>query len=258
MKTYLIAANWKQNGTKKSLSRLTKGIIQKAKNKKIRNSIILLPPSIYIDNISTLLKQKTLQNKKISLGAQNISPYIDGAFTGEISTNMLKDYNCKYVLVGHSERRHIFLEKNKEIAAKVKLAIDSKLSIIFCVGETIAERNKKQTSRIIAQQLKMGLSSAVNLIKKNATRLIVAYEPVWAIGTGRTAKPKDIQDVHTFIRKKLSIILGNKSKSIKILYGGSVNEVNASSILKLENVDGALVGGASLNTKKFIEICSSI
>ena len=112
-----------------------------------------------------------------------------------------------------------------------------KLSIIFCVGETITERNKKQTSRIIAQQLKMGLSSAVNLIKKNAARLIVAYEPVWAIGTGRTAKPKDIQDVHTFIRKKLSIILGNKSKSIKILYGGSVNEVNASSILKLENVE---------------------
>ena len=255
---YLIAANWKQNGTKKSLNRLANGIIKNAKNKKIKNNIILLPPSIYIENISTLLKQKKLQNKKISLGAQNISPYMDGAFTGEISANMLKDYNCKYVLIGHSERRHIFLEKNKEIAAKVKLAIDSKLSVIFCVGETITERNKKQTKRIIAQQLKIGLSSAVNLIKKNTARLVVAYEPVWAIGTGKTAKSRDINDVHIFIRKTLSIILGNKSKSIKILYGGSVNEVNASSILKLENVDGSLVGGASLNTKKFIEICSSI
>ena len=171
---------------------------------------------------------------------------------------MAQDYKCSYALIGHSERRHIFLENDKTILKKIELSLQSNMSTILCVGETINEYNRHLTKKVISRQLKSALTKTVNLIKPNHNKLIIAYEPVWAIGSGKTASLKDIVDVHSYIRTTLDKILGLKKNTIKILYGGSVNDINAPSILSLPNVNGALIGGASLNSKKFIDICSSI
>ncbi|MBT7236386.1 MAG: triose-phosphate isomerase [Gammaproteobacteria bacterium] len=255
---YLIAANWKQNGDAKSLIRLINNFIRLYKKAKPTCDILILPPAIYLETILNRLKHHKVSRKKISLGAQNISPYQNGAYTGELSVDMTKDYNCNYTLVGHSERRHVFNEDEKIISKKVRLSIESGMQTILCVGETMAEYNSKSTKKVILRQLKSALVKSANLIKSDHNKIIVAYEPVWAIGTGKTASLDDIRDVHGYIHNSLSKILGTKTNSIKILYGGSVNNLNAASILVLSNVNGALVGGASLNSKKFIDICSSI
>ena len=171
---------------------------------------------------------------------------------------MIKDYKCSYTLIGHSERRHIFLEDDKTIFNKTKLSLQSNMKTILCVGETGIEYNKKLTKKVISRQLKSALLRSVNLFKSKQNKIIIAYEPVWAIGSGKTASLNDIVDVHSYIRDILNKILGTKTNSVKILYGGSVNDTNAASILNLPNVNGALIGGASLNSKKFIDICSSI
>ena len=255
---YLIAANWKQNGDAKSLIRLINNFIRLYKKAKPTCDILILPPAIYLETILNRLKHHKVSRKKISLGAQNISPYQNGAYTGELSVDMTKDYDCNYTLVGHSERRHVFNEDEKIISKKVRLSIESGMQTILCVGETIAEYNSKSTKKVILRQLKSALVKSANLIKSDHNKIIIAYEPVWAIGTGKTASLDDIRDVHGYIHNSLSKILGTKTNSIKILYGGSVNNLNAASILVLSNVNGALVGGASLNSKKFIDICSSI
>ena len=255
---YLIAANWKQNGDAKSLIRLINNFIRLYKKAKPTCDILILPPAIYLETILNRLKHHKVSRKKISLGAQNISPYQNGAYTGELSVDMTKDYNCNYTLVGHTERRLFFNEDEKIISKKVRLSIESGMQTILCVGETMAEYNSKSTKKVILRQLKSALVKSANLIKSDHNKIIIAYEPVWAIGTGKTASLDDIRDVHGYIHNSLSKILGTKTNSIKILYGGSVNNLNAASILVLSNVNGALVGGASLNSKKFIDICSSI
>ena len=255
---YLIAANWKQNGDLKSLTGLVNNIIKLQKKLKPKCEILILPPSIYLNMTYDRLKHYNISPKQISLGAQNISPFINGPYTGEISISMIKDYKCSYALVGHSERRHIFLEDNKVIEKKIKLSLDSNIKTVLCVGETLTEYNKKLTKKVISKQLRSALSKSIDLFKHNHGNIIIAYEPVWAIGTGKTATLDDITDVHGHIRETLDKMLEIKNNAIKILYGGSVNEKNAKSILHLPNVNGALVGGASLNSKKFIDICSSI
>ena len=255
---YLIAANWKQNGDSKSLIKLINDFIKSYKKIKPRCEILILPPSIYLNAISNRLSHHKISRKKISLGSQNISSFENGAYTGELSVDMTKDYNCTYALIGHSERRHVFQEDEKTIAKKIQLSLASNMNTILCVGETIAEYNKKLTKKVILRQLKSALIKSSVLLKSDHSKVIIAYEPVWAIGTGKTASLDNISDVHSYIRNVLNKILGIKTNSIKILYGGSVNNLNASSILSLSNVNGALVGGASLNSKKFIDICSSI
>ena len=220
--------------------------------------ILILPPSTYLNTILNRLNHHKVSRKKISLGSQNISSFENGAYTGELSVDMTKDYNCTYALIGHSERRHVFQEDEKTIAKKTQLSLESNMNTILCVGETIAEYNKKLTKKVILRQLKSALIKSLVLLKSDHSKIIIAYEPVWAIGTGKTAGLDDISDVHSYIRNTLNKILGIKTNNIKILYGGSVNNLNASSILSLSNVNGALVGGASLNSKKFIDICSSI
>lgn len=254
MKTYLIAANWKQNGTLKTLCTLTKNIISLTKKRKIKHKIVLFPPTIYLSNIFPLIRK----SKNIFLGSQNVSPHSDGAFTGEVSAKMIKDINCNYVIIGHSERRHIFGESDKILSYKVAVSTSIKLNTILCVGETASERRKKMTKKVVARQLKTALLPSKNILKKNLQKLVIAYEPVWAIGTGNNATTKQILDIHKYIRYFLSKIFSRDYKKIKILYGGSVNSLNAKSILELDEVNGALVGGASLKSKKFIEICSSI
>jgi triosephosphate isomerase len=255
---YLIAANWKQNGDAKSLIKLVNSFIKLYKKIKPECDILILPPSIYLNTILNRLNHHKISRKKISLGSQNISSFENGAYTGELSVDMTKDYNCTYTLIGHSERRHIFQEDEKAIAKKIQLSLESSMNTILCVGETITEYNKKLTKKVILRQLKSALIKSLVLLKSDHSKIIIAYEPVWAIGTGKTASLDNIRDVHSYIRNTLNKILGTKTNNIKILYGGSVNDLNASSILSLSNVNGALVGGASLNSKKFIDICSSI
>ena len=255
---YLIAGNWKQNGDSKSLIKLINDFIKLYKKIKPKCDILILPPSIYLNVILNRLNHHKISRKKISLGSQNISSFQNGAYTGELSVDMTKDYNCTYALIGHSERRHVFQEDEKTIAKKTQLSLESNMNTILCVGETIAEYNKKLTKKVILRQLKSALIKSLVLLKSDHSKIIIAYEPVWAIGTGKTASLDNISDVHNYIRNTLSKILGIKTNNIKILYGGSVNDLNASSILSLSNVNGALVGGASLNSKKFIDICSSI
>jgi triosephosphate isomerase len=255
---YLIAANWKQNGDSKSLIKLINSFVRLYKKIKPKCDILILPPSIYLGAILNRLNHHKVSRKKISLGSQNISSFENGAYTGELSVDMTKDYNCTYALIGHSERRHIFQEDEKTIAKKTQLSLESNMSTILCVGETITEYNKKLTKKVILRQLKSALIKSLVLLKSDHSKIIIAYEPVWAIGTGKTASLDNISDVHSYIRNSLNKILETKTNNIKILYGGSVNDLNASSILGLSNVNGALVGGASLNSKKFIDICSSI
>jgi triosephosphate isomerase len=255
---YLIAGNWKQNGDSKSLIKLVNDFIKLYKKIKPECDILILPPSIYLNVILNRLNHHKISRKKISLGSQNISSFQNGAYTGELSVDMTKDYNCTYALIGHSERRHVFQEDEKTIAKKTQLSLESNMNTILCVGETITEHNKKLTKKVILRQLKSALIKSLVLLKSDHSKIIIAYEPVWAIGTGKTAGLDDISDVHSYIRNSLNKILGIKTNNIKILYGGSVNDLNASSILGLSNVNGALVGGASLNSKKFIDICSSI
>ena len=255
---YLIAANWKQNGDLKSSTQLINDFIKLYQKIKPKSDILILPPSIYLNMILNRLNHYKVSRKKISLGIQNISPFLEGAYTGELSINMAKDFKCSYALIGHSERRHIFFEDDKTITKKTRLSLESNIRTILCVGETISEYNRKMTKKVISRQLKSALSNSIDLFKSDETKVIIAYEPVWAIGTGKTASLEDIADVHGYIRIILNKILGTKKNMIKILYGGSVNNENASSILNLPDVNGALVGGASLNSKKFIDICSSI
>ena len=255
---YLIAANWKQNGDMKSATKLINDIVKLYKKNQPKCDVLILPPAIYLSTILSRINYYKIPLKKISLGIQNISPFIEGAFTGELSANMSKDFKCSYALIGHSERRHVFFEDDKTIASKTRLSLESNMITILCVGETITEYNKNLTKKVIFRQLKSALSKSLELFKSDHSKVIIAYEPVWAIGTGKSASLDDIVNIHAYIYKILNKLLGTDHHMIKILYGGSVNNNNASSILKLPNVNGALVGGASLNSKKFIDICSSI
>ena len=243
----LIVANWKMNKTKASGISLVKSLSAKI-NRSNRSSreVVVCPPFTLISEISKILK-----SSKISLGGQDCSTDSFGAFTGDISPLMLKDLGCKYVIVGHSERREHHNESEKIIKNKLDLALSLGLKVILCVGEKMQERKKGNTIRIITRQLQLSISKKCN--NKNT---IIAYEPVWSIGSGVTPKDSEICDVHNFIKNKSSqLSIGDKP--LMVLYGGSVNPGNSKNILSLQNVDGALVGGASLKLKSFLDIIRS-
>ena len=243
----LIVANWKMNMTKASGISLVKSLSAKI-NRSISSSreVVVCPPFTLISEISKILK-----SSKISLGGQDCSTDSFGAFTGDISSLMLKDLGCKYVIVGHSERREHHNESEKIIKNKLDLALSLGLKVILCVGEKMQERKKGNTIRIITRQLQLSISKKCN--NKNT---IIAYEPVWSIGSGVTPKDSEICDVHNFIKNKSSqLSIGDKP--LMVLYGGSVNPRNSKNILSLQNVDGALVGGASLKLKSFLDIIRS-
>ena len=243
----LIVANWKMNKTKASGISLVKSLSAKI-NRSNRSSreVVVCPPFTLISEISKILK-----SSKISLGGQDCSTDSFGAFTGDISSLMLKDLGCKYVIVGHSERREHHNESEKIIKNKLDLALSLGLKVILCVGEKMQERKKGNTIRIITRQLQLSISKKCN--NKNT---IIAYEPVWSIGSGVTPKDSEICDVHNFIKNKSSqLSIGDKP--FMVLYGGSVNPGNSKNILSLQNVDGALVGGASLKLKSFLDIIRS-
>tara|TARA_B100000941_G_scaffold61189_1_gene40335 strand:- start:385 stop:1125 length:741 start_codon:yes stop_codon:yes gene_type:complete len=242
-RTKYTIANWKMNGLNNSI-KLVKSIenhIKKTKHSK--SKIIICPPY-------TLLSNFTKIEKKISFGGQDCHYLNNGAFTGSISASMLKSIGCKYVIIGHSERRQYQNELSKELKLKIKSALASNLKVIYCIGEKFSEI--KRRNKVLASQIN---SLPTNFKFKN---IIIAYEPVWAIGTGKVPSLNQINDIHSKIRLLLAKKIGhNNSNKISILYGGSVNAQNASEILNLSQVDGVLVGGASLKVPDFSKIIDS-
>ena len=245
MRKPFVAGNWKMNTLADSAAQLAGEL---AKNLPDGNvEVALCPPFVYL----TTVKQ-ALGSSPIKLGAQNAYFEPKGAFTGEISCQMLKDVGCDYVILGHSERRHILGETNELINKKLKAAINFQLKPILCLGELLEERDANQTEKVIQTQLEEGL---IELDAKALENLVIAYEPVWAIGTGRTATPEQAQEVHKFIRNWLTQKFSpDFAENCTIQYGGSVKANNAADLMSQPDVDGALVGGASLKADEFVKI----
>jgi triosephosphate isomerase len=241
----LLAANWKMNGTLASLRPLIAEI--RAGVEGCRAEVALCVPFPYLGEVGTALAGSALE-----LGAQNVSEHESGAYTGEVSAAMLRDYNCRFVVVGHSERRGWYGESDAMVAAKFSRAIGSGLIPILCVGESLVERESGQTEEVVARQLDRVIQAAG---VEQFSQAVVAYEPVWAIGTGRTATPEQAQEVHAFIRLRIARHDDNVADGLRILYGGSVKGENAKAIFAMADVDGGLVGGASLKGAEFVQIC---
>lgn len=251
MRKKVIAGNWKMNNGINETVSLISEIKKELSGKKINADVIICPPFINLETAHALLKDSV-----IKLGAQNVYFEESGAFTGEISASMLKGVGCEYVILGHSERRTIFGEKDQIINKKIKTAIKNELKPIFCVGETLEEREKGVTFKIIETQITNGLNL---LNERELEHLIIAYEPVWAIGTGRNATPQQAQDVHQFIRRLIGKMYSqNFAENLVIQYGGSVKADNAKELLYQPDIDGALVGGACLKADSFVKIIEAI
>ncbi|MDH4069647.1 MAG: triose-phosphate isomerase [Ignavibacteria bacterium] len=251
MRPIVIAGNWKMNLDLGETRTLLNGILQGvASARKESTHVIVCPPFT-----SLSLASEILRGSAIRLGAQNMSHHDNGAFTGEISWGMLKAVGCRYVIIGHSERRQFYGETDKLISLKMKKALDHDLIPIFCVGETLEQRERGETETVITNQIRGGLEGVST---GEAARMILAYEPVWAIGTGKTATPQQAQDVHKVIRSLLADQFDSTlAASIPIQYGGSVKPENASDLLACDDIDGALVGGACLKAESFLGIVAS-
>ena len=248
----IIAGNWKQNGNLRSSLSLSKNIINGLKKAKCLHEIIIFPPSTYL-----LPVRESIKKVKLKIGAQNVSAYPDGALTGEISASMLSDLKLQYCLVGHSERRHIIKENEQALSNKVSRLYENNIKVIYCIGETLSQYKKKQTKLVIRQQIKQLFRNNEKNILNKPQNLILAYEPVWAIGTGLLPSSTELNSTFSYIRSILDKT-NQRNSSIKILYGGSVSPENSSLLLETKYMDGLLIGGASLIAKKFIDICSTI
>ena len=246
MRQPLVAGNWKMNGTAASIDLLMAGIKQGLADVKTA-AVVVCPPFVYIAKVAELAK-----GSKIGVGSQDISDQESGAFTGEISGPMLKDTGCQYAIVGHSERRAIYGESDAFTARKFAAARKFGLIPILCVGELLDEREQGITEQVVGRQL-----DAVIELEGIAAlgESVIAYEPVWAIGTGKTASPQQAQDVHAFIRAKLAKLDKGVADKVQILYGGSVKGSNAAELFGMPDIDGGLIGGASLTADEFLAIC---
>jgi triosephosphate isomerase len=244
----LVAGNWKMNTDTTSSVALAEGIALKSQNITGTNvDVMLSPPFVYLPSVIDAVR-----TENISVGAQDVYFESNGAFTGEISIEMLKDIGCTYVLCGHSERRHVIGETDELINKKVTAAVSGGVLPVLCVGETQEQREANQTTDVVTTQLKGGLAG---LSAEKTSAVTIAYEPVWAIGTGLTATPQQAQDVHALIRKLLGEMYDqNLAGDIRILYGGSVKPGNAAELMGQDDIDGVLVGGASLKVDDFIAI----
>jgi len=248
MRRILVAGNWKMHGSGAMVQVLLEGLLARAGGGEV--DVAVFPPYPYLAQTRSLLR-----GSSISWGAQNLNPVAQGAHTGEVSAGMLLDFGCRYVLVGHSERRTLYAESDQDVADRFQAALEAGLEPVLCVGETLEERESGDTEAVVERQLEAVLSQSGI---EGFARAIVAYEPVWAIGTGKTATPEQAQDVHAFIRNKFAsqddIIAGQ----LRILYGGSVNGSNAADLFTREDIDGGLVGGASLKVEDFLAICEAV
>ncbi|MEE4377544.1 MAG: triose-phosphate isomerase [Candidatus Competibacteraceae bacterium] len=245
MRRPLVAGNWKMNGSLQSIQTLLASI--KAGTADVGNvGIAVFPPFPYLGTVA-----QQLAGTAIAWGAQNVSEQAAGAFTGEVATSMLLDFQCTYTLVGHSERRSIYGESSALVASKFAAARKAGLKPILCVGETLDEREKEITEAVVSEQLDAVLELEGIQALSDA---VIAYEPVWAIGTGRTATPQQAQDVHAFIRTKLAQLDADIAAGVLILYGGSVKGSNAAELFSMADIDGGLVGGAALDGQDFVTI----
>ena len=246
MRQILVAGNWKLNGSLDSVKQLVSGIMAGVGDT-ADSQIAVCPPFVYIP-----LTAELLAGSVIALGSQDISDQESGAFTGEVSGAMLKDFGCSYAIVGHSERRALYAEDDEFTARKFAAARRAGLIPILCVGETLEEREQGITEDVVARQL----DAVIELEGVEAfASAVIAYEPVWAIGTGKTATPDQAQEVHAFIRGKLSGLDETVADNVQILYGGSVKGSNAAELFAMPDIDGGLIGGASLATDDFLAIC---
>ncbi len=251
MRQKIVAGNWKMNCTFDEACKLTSEIISMVHDEVNTNVRIILAPSFpYIHPVSKMTKSSS-----IAVAAQNCSAEKSGAFTGEVSAAMIASCGVEFVILGHSERRNLFHETDEMLAKKVDRAIENKLTVIFCCGETKSERQAAQQFEVVKSQLMKGL---FHLTKTEFSTCIIAYEPVWAIGTGLTASPEQAQEMHKHIRMLIADQYDSTvSKGVSILYGGSCNESNAKELFALQDVDGGLIGGASLKSRSFISIIKS-
>jgi len=241
-----VAGNWKMYTTAAAARQLAAAVVQGVgKDDKVH--VAVCPPFPYLATVA-----ETIKGSAVALGAQNLYPEKEGAFTGEVSPAMLLDVGCRYVILGHSERRHVIGETDAFINRKVHAALAAGLQVILCVGEKLEERDGNRTEAVLETQLKGGLHG---LKAEQMGRLVIAYEPVWAIGTGRNATPEQAQQAHVFIRGQVKQMYGDAvAQALIIQYGGSVKPDNAASLLGQPDVDGALVGGASLKADQFLAI----
>ena len=248
MRQYLVAGNWKMHGSKEAVTGLVEGVTA-GMDQAISAEVALCPPFVFLSQVGEMTS-----GSRVVLGAQNVSEYDKGAYTGEVSGQMLIDFGCTYAIVGHSERRAIYRESDDQVANKFQRACAEGLRPILCVGETLEERESDQTQNVIARQLGAVLDT---LGAGGLDDAVVAYEPVWAIGTGKTATPEMANDVHEFIRERLHQHSSEAASRTRILYGGSVKSSNAQALFAMPDIDGGLIGGASLQADEFLAICSA-
>ncbi len=236
------------NGGLNDVRRLLEGLIQGHDGSR-KTETVVCPPYVYIATAAA-----AIEGTALVLGAQNASEHRSGAFTGEVAVEMLADFGCRYVIVGHSERRALYAESDAAVAAKFQRVSEAGLTPILCVGETLEERESEQTESVIARQL----DAVVERVGAAAlTAGVVAYEPVWAIGTGKNASPEQANAVHGFIRQRLAAEDADGAAGMRILYGGSVKASNSEALFAMPEIDGGLIGGASLNADEFLTICQT-
>jgi len=248
MRRTLIAGNWKMNGSLESINELMKGLTDGVSS--VTNAdMAVCPPAVYLMKVGALIG-----DSGIALGSQNVCDQASGAFTGELAPSMLKEAGCQYAIIGHSERRALYGESDALIANRFAMAVKSGLTPILCIGESLEERESGVTEDVVSTQLdavikQEGISAIAHCV--------IAYEPVWAIGTGKVATPEQAQSVHAYIRSKLAAQDANVAAQVQILYGGSMNAGNASELLSQDDIDGGLIGGASLKAEDFLAIGKS-
>lgn len=245
----LIAGNWKMNGSLATNAQLLDDIVVASSEANSSSEVLVCAPFVYLSQL-----QEKLMSTEVRWGSQDVSSKKMGAYTGEVAASMLSDFSCGYVIVGHSERRAYHLESNELVAQKALRAIESGLTAIVCVGETLEERESGQTNAIVSAQLKAVLEV---LSDDDLNKIVVAYEPVWAIGTGKTATPEMAQEVHADLRALIAARNMVVAEKVRILYGGSMKPDNAKELLSMPDIDGGLIGGASLKAVDFFAIVNA-
>ncbi|MFM2268502.1 MAG: hypothetical protein RL757_1943 [Bacteroidota bacterium] len=246
----IVAGNWKMNKTQAEAQLLAGDIAARELPKDV--TVVLCPPSVYLDSVSKILNGKS---NSLHAGAQNCHHERSGAYTGEVSADMLKSMNIEYCIIGHSERREYYKETTAQLVKKVDIALSLGITPLFCCGEPLRIREKNTHARFVQKQIREAL---FHLSHEEMKKVVIAYEPIWAIGTGLTASPEQAQEMHANIRKAIEKKYGREiAQSISILYGGSCNAANAATLFALEDVDGGLIGGASLKGDDFFKIISA-
>jgi triosephosphate isomerase len=248
MRQPLVAGNWKMNGSRESIASLLNGI-KGGMGEVTAAEVAVCPPFAYLRDVQDLLS-----GSAVAWGGQDLSIHESGAYTGEVAGSMLADFGCKYAIVGHSERRTYHKESNELVAEKFEAALASGLVPIFCVGETLEQREQGVTESVVGAQVDAVIErGGVEMLGKG----VIAYEPVWAIGTGKTATPEQAQEVHAFIRARVAEKSGEVADKIRILYGGSMKPGNAAELISKPDIDGGLIGGAALKAEDFLAICTA-